>query len=73
MEAFGNARRIRDTLTHPKPPFEACSPSLNEVRETIGVVKDMYFKLSEMMEVEPPLWLRQISEMLPEVGETERK
>ena len=62
-QRFKNARRIRDTWTHPKPPFDTWSLGLNEVRETIEVVRDMYVKLSEMMKTNPPLWLRPINEV----------
>ena len=66
-QRFGDARKIRDRWTHPKPPFDTWSLELKNVRDAIVVVYDMYQKLAELMDSNLPAWMRPVDEILNEI------
>jgi len=49
---FRRAKEIRNTWTHPKPPFDTWSLSVSDVRFVIESVRDLMIELSSMMEIE---------------------
>ena len=61
---FSKARKHRDKWTHPKPPFDTWSLSLQDVHSTIEVVHDMFITLATMMNATSPAWLRPVDEVL---------
>lgn len=63
-QRFQYARELRDQWTHPKPPFDTWSLGLPDVYSAITVVHDMFIKLAEMMNINPPLWLQPVEEIL---------
>ena len=65
---FRTARRLRDAWVHPKPPFDTWSLALEDVYATMVVVRDMFVKLSEMMSIDPPFWMRHIDDILADSG-----
>lgn len=62
-QRFQTARELRDRWTHPKPPFDTWSLTLADVHAAITAVREMLIKLAEMMDAEPPLWLRPVDEV----------
>jgi hypothetical protein len=66
---FQDARDLRDQWTHPKPPFDTCSLVLPDVYSAITAVHDMFITLSGMMNLDPPLWLRPIDEILDQLNQ----
>ena len=69
-DRFRTARKLRDSWTHPKPPFDTWALELQDVRGAIIVVRDMYIRLSEMMDTDPPHWLRPFDDVLAELRKT---
>lgn len=61
---FRAARKLRDAWMHPKPPFDTWSLTLADVYNTVIVVRAMFMKLAEMMNSNPPLWLRHVDDIL---------
>ncbi len=61
---FRRAKELRDTWTHPKPPFDTWSLTVEDVEEAITTIKEMLGELSRLMGLEPPLWLTPASEVL---------
>ena len=61
------ARNHRDQWTHPKPPFDTSTLSLQDVHSTIEVVHDMFITLATMMNANSPLWLRPVDEVLAQL------
>ncbi len=64
---FQVARKLRDRWTHPKPPFDTWSLSLSNVYSAITVTRDLFIELSEMMDADPPLWLKPVDDVLDEI------
>lgn len=66
-QRFCESRELRDTWTHPKPPFDTWSLTLDKVRMAIVSVRDMLVRLVEMMDGDSPLWLLPIDEVLEDI------
>lgn len=66
-QQFQVARKLRDRWTHPKPPFDTWSLSLSDVHSAITVTRDLFIELSEMMDADPPLWLKPVDDVLDEI------
>lgn len=66
-QRFQAARGLRDRWTHPKPPFDTWSLTLSEVHSAIEVVRDMFITLAQMMEADPPQWLRPVDDILDDM------
>ena len=66
-QRFCESRELRDTWTHPKPPFDTWSLTLEKVRMAIVSIHDMLVRLSKMMDCDPQLWLRPIDEVLDDI------
>lgn len=56
-QRFVQAKVLRDRWTHPKPPFDTWSLTIEAVEEVITAVKDMVLEMSKLAGVEPPLWM----------------
>ena len=67
LGAIEDARKLRDRWTHPKPPFDTWSLSLSDVYSAITVTRDLFIELSEMMDADPPLWLKPVDDVLDEI------
>lgn len=61
---FRWAKQLRDTWTHPKPPFDTWSLGVEDVERVITTLKDVLVELSRLMDLEPPLWLTPAEEVL---------
>ncbi|MDZ4686053.1 MAG: hypothetical protein SH850_13375 [Planctomycetaceae bacterium] len=66
-QRFCESRELRDTWTHPKPPFDTWSLTLENVRTAIVSVHAVLGRLSEMMDCRMPLWCRPIDDVLNDI------
>ena len=57
------ARQLRDTWVHPKPPFDTWSLTPDQVREVLVTLHQVNVELSRMMGLDPPLWLVEFDEL----------
>jgi len=51
------AKGLRDTWTHPKPPLNSGSLTVSLTRAALMSVRETLVRVSDLMGVEPPLWL----------------
>jgi hypothetical protein len=64
---FITAKRLRDTWTHPKPPFNTGGLTHTAVEEAVYAVRNILIEFSRLMEIEPVQWLIDLSEALDAV------
>lgn len=69
-QRFRKAKALRDTWTHPKPPFDTWGLAIEEIQEAIQSLRDVLVKVSEMMIVERPLWLSDYETAAQELKKT---
>ncbi len=56
-DRFRRAKALRDSWTHPKPPFDFANLTVVNVEEAIKVLREVLVELSRLMNIEVPLWL----------------
>lgn len=61
---FIQAKNLRDTWAHPKPPFNTWSLTIDEVEQAVETVRDVIMELSRLMGLDPPLWLTSAAQAL---------
>ncbi|HUQ85780.1 MAG TPA: hypothetical protein VM077_05645 [Candidatus Limnocylindrales bacterium] len=63
---FIKAKELRDTWTHPKPPFDTWSLTLDKVEKAIKTLYEMLVEISNLMEIEPPSWMMPFDKLVNE-------
>lgn len=63
---FVIAKKLRDTWTHPKPPFNTWSLSFRAVQEAMFAIRDLKMEISRLIGIEPVQWLIDLSKALEE-------
>lgn len=56
-QQFIDSKKLRDTWTHPKPPFDTDSLSIESIKISINANREALIELSNLMELDPPPWL----------------
>lgn len=64
---FLAAKQLRDTWTHPKPPFDTWSLTFEAVLDAMFAVRDVMMENSRLMGIEPVQWLIDLSKALEDL------
>ena len=56
-QRFVAAKVIRDTWTHPRPPFDTWSLKTEDVELAIRTLRDVILHINDLSGLQPPLWL----------------
>ena len=56
-QQFMNSKKLRDTWTHPKPPFDTDGLTISNVKLAINANREALIELSNLMGIDPPPWL----------------
>lgn len=57
MSDFRRVRKLRNSWTHPKPPLDAYSLTIEDVELTIKTIYSIFTTISVEMNIENPRWL----------------
>lgn len=60
---FLKSKELRDLWTHPKPPFP-WTINAEEVKTAIITLQEMFIRLSNMMGLEQPIYLKEFDRMM---------
>jgi hypothetical protein len=63
-QRFQEAKALRDTWTHPKPPFDTWSLTFEKTRTAIETLRDVLIEISRLMDVPPPSWLLSLKDAM---------
>ena len=58
------ARKIRDTWTHPKPPFDTWSLNLSDARNVVETIRDVLLDIDRLMGLERQPWLVSVEDAM---------
>lgn len=56
-QGLKSAKALRDTWTHPKPPFDSWALDIPSTRLALISIRDSLQKINDMLDVPPPAWL----------------